>query len=181
MLFSSEGTLSIDVYYKDTFVPKPFIYFSPQNTSVTRIDLQNMEFNDFIIYLRNLIKDKFHEMYYCLLNRAIIDRLRELRDEDFYVRFLDVGYSNGCKIGIYIDHYHETIMEWIEEEKVEEGDSVGDICEDDVDLVMLDDVSVNHEANDEIIEIPKYVDLFLSHKNPISEGRVEDEVDDKVS
>ncbi|CAH1434829.1 unnamed protein product [Lactuca virosa] len=140
-----------------------------------------MEFKDFIIYLRNLIKDKSHDMYYCLPNRAIIDGLRELRDEDYYVRFLDVRYSNDCKISIYIDHYHETITEWIEEEKVEEGDTVSDICEDDVDSVMADDVSLDHEADDEILEIPKYVDPFLSHKNPIPEGRVEDEADDNVS
>ncbi|CAI9291251.1 unnamed protein product [Lactuca saligna] len=122
-----------------------------------------------------------HDMYYCLPNRALVDGLRELRDEDDYVRFLDAGYKNGRRISIYIDHDHEPLMQWIEEEIAEDGvygDS--DPSSDDVDSVMSDDISVDHEVDDEVIEIPKSVDLFLSKKNLILEGGVDEEVDDEV-
>ncbi|CAH1441554.1 unnamed protein product [Lactuca virosa] len=181
MSFSTDGSLSIDVFHKGVFVPKPLMYFNPDKTSVTEVDLQNMEFKDFIIYIRNLTKGMCRDMYYFLPNRAIVDGLRELRDEDDYVRFLDAGYKNGRGISIYIDHDHEPLMQWIEEEIAEDGvygDS--DPCSDDVDSVMSDDISVDHEVNDEVIEIPKSVDPFLSKKNLILEGGIAEEVDDEV-
>ncbi|CAH1413384.1 unnamed protein product [Lactuca virosa] len=115
-------------------------------------------------------------MYYYLPNQAIIDGLKELRYKDDYVRFLDVGYINDCKTNIYIDHYHKTIMEWIEEEKSEKGDNASETYEDDVDSIMSDDISVDHEVEEEVIEILKSFDLFLSKKNLIPEGGVDDEV-----
>nr|KAJ0191982.1 hypothetical protein LSAT_V11C800442410 [Lactuca sativa] len=61
-------------------------------------------------------------MYYCLKNRSLVDGLKELRDEDDYIRFLDVGFDDDDnQISIYIDDYHEPILDWIEEEKAEEG------------------------------------------------------------
>ncbi|CAI9271593.1 unnamed protein product [Lactuca saligna] len=181
MSFSTDGALSIDVFHKGVFVPKPLMYFNPDKTSITEVDLRNLEFKDFKIYIRNLTKGMCHDMYYCLPNRALVDGLRELRDEDDYVRFLDAGYKNGRRISIYIDHDHEPLMQWIEEEIAEDGvygDS--DPSSDDVDSVMSDDISVDHEVDDEVIEIPKSVDPFLSKKNLIPKGGVDEEVDDEV-
>ncbi|CAI9263488.1 unnamed protein product [Lactuca saligna] len=165
MLFSTDGALSIDVYHKGVFVPKPFMYFNPDKTFVTEVDLRNMEFKDFIIYICNLTKGICRDMYYYLPNRSIVDGLRELRDEDDYVRFLDVGYKNRRRISIYIDHDHEPLMQWIEEE-IAEGGVYGDSdpCSDNVDSVMSDDISVDHEVDDEVIEIRKYVDPFYLRK-----------------
>ncbi|CAH1420813.1 unnamed protein product [Lactuca virosa] len=71
------------------------------------------------------------------------------------------------------------IMEWIEEEKFGKRDNANDTCEDDVDSVRSDDVSVDHEDDDAFTEIPKSVDPYLSHKKFIL-GGVEDEADDEV-
>ncbi|CAH1454187.1 unnamed protein product [Lactuca virosa] len=157
------------------------MYFNPDKTFVMGVDLRNMEFKDLIIHIRNLTKGMCRDMYYCLPNRAIVDGLRELRDEDDYVRFLDVGYKNKRRISIYIDHDHEPLMQWIEEEIAEDGvyDDT-DPCSDDVNSVMSDNISVDHEADDEVIEIPKFVDPFLSKKNLIPEGGIYDEVDDEA-
>ncbi|CAI9271128.1 unnamed protein product [Lactuca saligna] len=80
-----------------------------------------------------------------------------MRDEDDYVRFLDAGYKNRRRISIYIDHDDEPLMHWIEEEIAEDGlynDS--DPCFDYVDSAMLDDISVDHEADDEgLLEVIK--------------------------
>ncbi|CAI9299329.1 unnamed protein product [Lactuca saligna] len=88
-----------------------------------------------------------------LINYLLRVGLRELRDEDDYVRFLDAGFDDDDnQISIHIDDYHEPLLDWIEEEKAEEGDSGTDTYEYDVDLVLSDDLSVDHEADDEDIQ-----------------------------
>ncbi|KAL4568417.1 hypothetical protein LXL04_024029 [Taraxacum kok-saghyz] len=151
MASSSAGTfVNLDVYYEGIFVPKPLIYFHPLRKLLTGLDLNKMEFKDFHGYIRNVIKDRCRDMYYCLPDRELVDGLRELKDKDDYVRFLDATYNNDGKISIYIDHAGKDIMEWIEEQKGEEGDSGSETCEDDVDSVLSDDVSVDHEVDDEL-------------------------------
>ncbi|KAL4554246.1 hypothetical protein LXL04_039646 [Taraxacum kok-saghyz] len=113
-------------------------------------------------------------------DRELVDGLRELKDKDDYVRFLDATYSNDGKISIYNYHAGEDIMEWIEEQKAEEGDSGSETCEDDVDSVLSDDVSVDHEVDDEVIQILSSVDHFLSRNNLIPAGGVGDKVEDSV-
>ncbi|KAL4576182.1 hypothetical protein LXL04_012271 [Taraxacum kok-saghyz] len=174
-------SLAIDVYHKGCFVPNPFYYGNPDIESVTGVEVSNMEFKEFMTYLRSLIRNKCRDVYYCLQNRALVDGLRELRDEDDYVRFMDAGFSNDCKINIYIDDYHEPVLEWIDEEKADEGDIDSETCDDDVDSVMSDDVSLDLEADEEDIQWPKSVDPFLSNKNLIPDEVVEeDEVVSKV-
>ncbi|CAI9291797.1 unnamed protein product [Lactuca saligna] len=64
--------------------------------------------------------------------------LRELRDEDDYVRFVDAGFDDDDnQISIYIDDHHEPLLDWIEEEKAEEWDSGTETYEDDVDSKNL--------------------------------------------
>ncbi|KAL4587865.1 hypothetical protein LXL04_000740 [Taraxacum kok-saghyz] len=171
--------VNLDVYYEGIFVPKPLVYFDPLRKLLTGLDLNKMDFKDFHVYIRNAIKDRCRDMYYCLPDRALVDGLRELKDKDDYVRFLDATYSNDGKINIYIDHAGEDIMEWIQEEKDEEGD-VDSVLSDDVDSVLLDDVSVDHEVDDEVIQISSSVDHFLSRNNLIPAGGVGDEVEDSV-
>ncbi|KAL4589807.1 hypothetical protein LXL04_002717 [Taraxacum kok-saghyz] len=151
MSSSTPGTfVNLDVYYEGIFVPKPLVYFEPKRELLTGLDLNKMDFKDFHGYIRNAIKDRCRDMYYCLPDRALVDGLRELKDKDDYVRFLDATYSNDGKISIYIDHAGEDIMEWIQEENDEEGD-VESVLSDDVDSVLSDDVSVDHELDDEVI------------------------------
>jgi len=180
MLLSTGGSLTIDVYYNGVFAPNPFLYFNPDKKSVMGVDLRNMAFKDFIMFLQKLIDYRCRDVYYCLPNRSLVDGLRELKDDDDYVRFLDVGYSSDRKISIYIDHHYEPVMEWIEEEKAEEGYSGNETCDDDVDSVMSDALSVEHEVDDEFIDIKKSVDPFLSHSNLVPEGEVLAEADDEV-
>nr|KAJ0193857.1 hypothetical protein LSAT_V11C800418540 [Lactuca sativa] len=164
--------LTVDVYHGGNFVPKPLVYFNPLKKSVTGVDLKNMGFKEFILQLRKLTKERCTDVYYCLQNRSVVDGLRELRDDNDYVRFLDAGYANDCEINVYIDEYQESVMEWINEEKAEERDTESDEYEDDVDSVMSDDISVDHELDDEVIPLKKSTDPFLAH---IPKGGVNDE------
>lgn len=69
-----------------------------------------MNFKEFKTYLRKLITNRCRDVYYCLRNSFLLDGLKELRDEDDYVRFLDVGFNDdNNQINIYIDDYHDPI------------------------------------------------------------------------
>ncbi|CAI9303295.1 unnamed protein product [Lactuca saligna] len=145
------------------------------------LDVRNMDFKKFKTYLQKLINNRCRDMYYCLKNRSLVDGLRELRYEDDYVRFLDDGFDDDDnQISIYIDDHHEPLLDWIEEEKAEEWDSGTQTYEDDVDLVSSDDLSVDHEADDEDIQWPEVVDPFLSQKNLIPQRGTEEEAGGKV-
>nr|KAJ0208375.1 hypothetical protein LSAT_V11C500248030 [Lactuca sativa] len=91
-------------------------------------------------------------MYYCLKNRSLVDGLRELRDVDDYVRFLDVGFNDDDnQINVYIDDYHEPLLDWIEEEKTEEWDSGTETYEDDVDSKnLIPERGIEDEAGDKV-------------------------------
>ncbi|CAI9287973.1 unnamed protein product [Lactuca saligna] len=84
------------------------------------------------------------------------------------------------QISIYIDDHHEPLLDWIEEEKAEEWDSGTETYEDDVDSVLSDDLSVDHEADDEDIQWPEVVDPFLSQKNLIPQRGIKEEAGGKV-
>ncbi|CAH1454569.1 unnamed protein product [Lactuca virosa] len=133
-----------------------------------------MGFKEFIIQLQKLDGDMCNDVYYYVGNWAMLDGLGEVRDDNDYVRFIDIRYDNDCKIYVYLDEYQELIKEWINEEKVEEGGTKSDTCEDDVDSIMLDDISLYHEVDDECISLKKYVDLFLAQTNVIPLGGVND-------
>ncbi|CAI9293751.1 unnamed protein product [Lactuca saligna] len=110
----SGDPLNTDVYHKGIFAPNPFVYFHPHKLLVIMLDVRNMDFKEFKTYLQKLINNRCRNMYYCLKNRSLVDRLMELRDEDDYVRFLDAGFDDDDdddKIDIYIDDYHEPILD----------------------------------------------------------------------
>ncbi|CAI9292586.1 unnamed protein product [Lactuca saligna] len=176
----SRDSLNIDVYHKGVFSPNPLVYFHPDKVPVMGLDVRNMDFKKFKTYLQKLINNRCRDMYYCLKNRSLVDGLRELRDEDDYVRFLDAGFDDDDnQISIYIDDHHEPLLDWIEEEKAEEWDSGTETYEDDVDSVLSDDLSVDHEADDEDIQWPEVVDPFLSQKNLIPQRGIEEEAGGK--
>nr|KAJ0198984.1 hypothetical protein LSAT_V11C600308670 [Lactuca sativa] len=139
-----------------------------------------MGFKEFILQLQKLTKESCIDVYYCLQNWFAVDGLRELREDNDYVRFLDDGYANDCKINVCIDEYQEPIMEWINEEKAEEGDTESDEYEDDVDSVMSDDISLDYELDEEVIPLKKSTDPFLAHTNVIPKGGVNDEDGDSI-
>ncbi|CAI9302924.1 unnamed protein product [Lactuca saligna] len=150
----SGDSLNIDVYHKGVFAPNPFVYFHPHKLPVTGLDVCNMDFKEWV---------------------------SEFRDENDYVRFLDGGFDDddNNQINIYIDDYLEPLLDWTEEEKAEEGDISTDTYEDDMDLVLSNDLSLDHEGDDVDIQWHELVDPFLSHKNCIPEIGIEDEVVDK--
>ncbi|CAH1448668.1 unnamed protein product [Lactuca virosa] len=140
-----------------------------------------MNFAEFISYVKKLVKDGRIIVHYCLPQHSLRD-LRAFEDENDYVCFLDAGYENGGMINLYIDHSHEAVMEWIEEAIVEDGlsddytdDDDDDDDDDDVDSELSDNEFVEHEPDDEVIQIQPSDDPFV-RRNFFRPPRV---VDDK--
>ncbi|CAI9282381.1 unnamed protein product [Lactuca saligna] len=140
-----------------------------------------MSFMEFISYVKNLVKDGTINVYYCFPQRSLRDGLRVLEDENGYVRFLDVGYENGGMINLYIDHSQYPVMEWIEEEIAEDGSVDGNTDDDDndVDSELSDDEFVEHEPDDEVIQLQPSDDPFIRRKFFKPPRIVDDEKDDK--
>ncbi|CAH1425249.1 unnamed protein product [Lactuca virosa] len=126
---------------------------------------RSMSFTELISYVKKLVKDGRITVYYCLPQRSLRDGLRAFEDENDYVRFLDAGYENGGRINLYINHSQEAVMEWTEEEIVEDG--LSDVHTDDddnVDSELSDNEFVEHEPDDEEIQIQPSDDLFTRRK-----------------
>ncbi|CAI9297331.1 unnamed protein product [Lactuca saligna] len=171
---------TIEVNHTGSFVPKPIVYFNPVKMVVSNVDFRSMSFMEFISYVKNLVKDGTISVYYCLPQRSLRDGLRVLEDENDYVCFLDVGYENGGIINLYIDHSQYPVMEWIEEEIVEDGSIDGNTDDDDdVDSELSDDEFVEHELDDDVIQLQPSDDPLIRRKFFKPPRVVDDEKDDK--
>ncbi|CAI9303419.1 unnamed protein product [Lactuca saligna] len=87
--------------------------------------------------------------------------LTPLKNDDDYRRFLDAAHGNEGKINVYIDHYNDSVLDWIEEEK-EEKSVDSESSDEDKDSVMSDALSVDHEPDEEIME-PKKQPIYFFH------------------
>ncbi|CAI9286924.1 unnamed protein product [Lactuca saligna] len=155
--------IQVDVHYDEMFSPIPHrIYYMNQNTSITYVDFGGLNFKEFIYVLEDVTKGKCPDVYYCLGHKSMRDGLRPLRNDDDYRRFLDDSHGNEGKINVYVDHYNDLVLDWIEEEKEEEGiDS--ESFNEDKDSVMSNALYVDHEPDEEIMEPnkPQFI-LFMT-------------------
>ncbi|KAL7584154.1 hypothetical protein Lser_V15G45207 [Lactuca serriola] len=169
--------IQVDVHYDGIFSPNPLIYYMNQNTSITDVDFGGLNFKEFIYVLEDVTKGKCPDVYYYLGQKSMCDGLRPLTNDDDYTRFLDAANGNKGKINVYVDHYKESVFEWIEEEKEEEGvDS--ESSDEDKDSVMSDALSVDHEPDEEVIPLTKSDDPFLNHISVVPRDDFVDEDDD---
>ncbi|CAI9278978.1 unnamed protein product [Lactuca saligna] len=147
--------IQVDVHYDGMFSPIPhLIYYLNQKTSITDVDFGGLNFKEFIHVLEDVTKGKCPVVYYCLGHKSMRDGLTPLKNDDDYRRFLDVAHGNEGKINVYIDHYNDSVLDWIEEEK-EEKNVDSESSDEDKDSVMSDALSVDHEPDEEIMEPKK--------------------------
>ncbi|CAI9283210.1 unnamed protein product [Lactuca saligna] len=154
--------IQVDVHYDGMFSPIPhLIYYLNQKTSITDVDFGGINFKEFIHVLEDVTKGKCPVVYYCLGHKSMRDGLTPLKNDDDYRRFLDAAHGNEGKINVYIDHYNDSVLDWIEEEK-EEKSVDSESSDEDKDSVMSDALSVDHEPDEEIME-PKKPSIYPFH------------------
>ncbi|CAI9275188.1 unnamed protein product [Lactuca saligna] len=170
--------IQVDVHYDGMFSPIPhLIYYLNQKTSITDVDFGGLNFKEFIHVLEDVTKGKCPVVYYCLGHKSMRDGLTPLKNDDDYRRFLDVAHGNEGKINVYIDHYNDSVLDWIEEEK-EEKNVDSESSDEDKDSVMSDALSVDHEPDEEVIPLTKSDDPFLNYISVVPRDEFVDEDDD---
>ncbi|CAI9283211.1 unnamed protein product [Lactuca saligna] len=170
--------IQVDVHYDGMFSPIPhLIYYLNQKTSITDVDFGGINFKEFIHVLEDVTKGKCPVVYYCLGHKSMRDGLTPLKNDDDYRRFLDAAHGNEGKINVYIDHYNDSVLDWIEEEK-EEKSVDSESSDEDKDSVMSDALSVDHEPDEEVIPLTKSDDPFLNYISVVPRDDFIDEDDD---
>ncbi|CAI9284491.1 unnamed protein product [Lactuca saligna] len=170
--------IQVDVHYDGMFSPIPhLIYYLNQKTSITDVDFGGLNFKEFIYVLEDVTKGKCPVVYYCLGHKSMRDGLTPLKNNDDYRRFLDAAHGNEGKINVYIDHYNDSVLDWIEEEK-EEKSVDSESSDEDKDSVMSDALSVDHEPDEEVIPLTKSDDPFLNYISVVPRDDFVDEDDD---
>ncbi|KAI3701118.1 hypothetical protein L2E82_45763 [Cichorium intybus] len=170
-LQEGESTLlTVDVHYNGTFGPKPLVYFDPDRASVRDIDFSGMGYSEFIIFLEKLTRKQCKNVYFCLPQERLAEGIHILHNDGDYKEFLEMGYNNGKRISVYVDHYNEPIFDWIEDELQEDetNEDGNQDCEEDVDSVISDTISVDHEEDGDVVSTNKTKgDKFLNILCPI--------------
>ncbi|CAI9293645.1 unnamed protein product [Lactuca saligna] len=127
----------IDVHYNGVFTPTPLMYFNGVKASVPYTVVNKMNFPDFITFLEKLTNGA--EMY----------------------------INEKKRLDVYVDHHHEPLFDWIQEEEADlEDEDLVSI--DDVDSLLKDGLKAEHVEDDEVISLKRYFnDQFLNKLCPI--------------
>ena len=147
---SSDDHVKVDVYYNGTFVPKPLLYFDPDITTISDVDLRELDFEAFMELLSKVTRMSCVDVYFCLPDESLGEGIHSLYNDGDYREFLEMGYNNGKRMKVYVDQYNEPIFDWIEADDGEEEGSEDLDCEEDEDSVFSDPESVDHEEDGEL-------------------------------
>ncbi|XP_023744459.1 uncharacterized protein LOC111892634 [Lactuca sativa] len=160
-------SITAEVNHHGVFLPNPLTYDGGICTTVTDINFDNMEYPDLMKYLVKLTPGLVKKVYYCISNQSLARGLRFLMCDVDFKQCLADGHENGGRIVLYIEHHDEDIMDWIAEELSEdviiEDDEDEDTEYEENDEPLLDDISFEHESDDEKISTKTiHEDEFLN-------------------
>nr|KAJ0213335.1 hypothetical protein LSAT_V11C400182760 [Lactuca sativa] len=155
----------IDVHYQGLFTPTPLIYFDGVKASVPQTVVKKMNFGDFIPFLEKLTNGRCRDVYYCPHEVRLSEGLHAIQNDCDFNEFLED--MNEKKRLMYVDHHHEPLFDWIQEEEAEfEDEDLVSI--DDVDSILEDGLKAQHVEDDEVISLKRnFNDPFLNKLCPI--------------
>ena len=147
---SNQNCLVVEVYFNGMFLWKPLTYFDPDRKIVRDVDFKGFSHSDFIAFLEKLTRTKCNDVYCCLPQDSLSEGIHAIQNDGDYKEFLDMGYANGNRIDVYVDHYNKPLFDWIEAEEVEEerNTQVDPISETDDDSVLSEACSFDHEEDE---------------------------------
>ncbi|CAI9279777.1 unnamed protein product [Lactuca saligna] len=136
----------VDVHYDGVFTPTPLMYFNGVKASVPYTVVNKKNFPDFISFLQKITNGRCRYVYYCPHEVRLSKGLHDIQK----------------RLDVYVDHYHEPLFDWIQEEEayLEDEDLVSI---DDVDSILEDGLKVEHVKDDEVISLKRiFNDHFLN-------------------
>ncbi|CAH1413589.1 unnamed protein product [Lactuca virosa] len=120
----------VDVHYNGVFAPTPLMYFNGVKASVPYTVVNKMNFPDFIPFLEKLTNGRCKDVYYCPHEVRLSEGLHVIQNDCDFNEFLE-DINEKKRLDMYVDHYHEPLFGWIQEEEADLEDE---------DLVSIDDV-----------------------------------------
>nr|KAJ0193954.1 hypothetical protein LSAT_V11C800406000 [Lactuca sativa] len=156
----------VDVHYQGLFTPTPLIYFDGVKASVPQKVVKKMNFGDFIPFLEKLTNGRCRDVYYCPHEVRLSEGLHAIQNDCNFNEFLE-DMNEKKRLDVYVDHHHEPLFDWIQEEEAElEDEDLVSI--DDVDSILEDGLKAQHVEDDEVISLKRnFNDPFLNKLCPI--------------
>ncbi|CAH1452524.1 unnamed protein product [Lactuca virosa] len=156
----------VDVHYNGVFTPTILMYFNGVKAFVPYTTVNKMNFPDFIPFLEKLTNERCRDVYYCPHEVRLSEGLHAIQNDRDFNEFLE-DMNEKKRLDVYVDHYHEPLFDWIqEEEAVLEDEDLVSI--DDVDSILEDGLKAEHVEDDEVISLKRnFNDHFLNKLCPI--------------
>ncbi|CAH1445466.1 unnamed protein product [Lactuca virosa] len=169
-----DADTTVDVHYNGVFIPTPLMYFNGVKASVPYTVVNKMNFPDFIPFLEKLTNRRCRDVYYCPHEVRLSEGLHVIQNDCDFNEFLE-DINEKKRLDVYVDHYHEPLFDWIQEEETDlEDEDLVSI--DDVDSILEDGLKAEHVEDDEVISLKRnFNDQFLNKLCPIqNDDLVED-------
>ncbi|CAI9268441.1 unnamed protein product [Lactuca saligna] len=158
MASSSTGMyVSVDFHYNGFFLPNPLVYLDPVKTNVRDVDFGGFTYKEFLLWLTKLTNGECDNVYYCMRKESLCEGIRRIDSDADYWEFVETVYSLESdslesELDVYIDHRNEPILDWADNEFLEDGkgyelDELDE--EDDKDSEVSMTMEYEHEWDDE--------------------------------
>ncbi|CAH1428227.1 unnamed protein product [Lactuca virosa] len=123
----------VDVHYNGVFIPTPLMYFNGVKAS---------------------------RCVFCPHEVRLSEGLHAIQNDCDFNEFLE-DINEKKRLNVYVDHYHEPLFDWIQEEEADlEDEDLVSI--DDVDSILEDGLKAKHVEDDEVISLKRnFNDQFL--------------------
>nr|KAJ0198269.1 hypothetical protein LSAT_V11C700363620 [Lactuca sativa] len=143
----------VDVHYNGVFTPTPLMYFNGVKAFVPYTVVNKMNFPDFIPFLEKLTNGRCIDVYYCPHEVRLSEGLHAIQNDCDFNEFLE-DINEKKRLDVYVDHHHEPLFHWIQEEEADlEDEDLVSI--DDVDSILEDGLKAEHvedDENDDLVE-----------------------------
>ncbi|CAI9272629.1 unnamed protein product [Lactuca saligna] len=155
MASSSTGMyVSVDFHYNGFFSPNPLVYLDPVKTNVRDVDFGGFTYKEFLLWLTKLTNGECDNVYYCMRKESLCEGIRRIDSDADYWEFVETVYSLESdslesELDVYIDHRNEPILDWADNEFLEDGKGYELDEEDDKDSEVSMKMEYEHEWDDE--------------------------------
>ncbi|CAH1445355.1 unnamed protein product [Lactuca virosa] len=154
------------------------------------VDFGGFTYKEFLLWLRNLTKGSFDNVYYCSRKETLVGGIIRINSDADYWEFVEDTYTPEAELDVYIDHQKEPILDWADNEVLsdgngydlddnEEDDDKEEEGDNDEDDNLDDSMTYEHEVDEEVHTFNKTVgDDFLNKLSGIGKLNDDDEPND---
>ncbi|CAI9263446.1 unnamed protein product [Lactuca saligna] len=157
----------VDVHYNGVFTPTPLMYLNGVKAFVPYTVVNKKNFPDFIPFLEKHTNGRCINVYYCPHEVRLSEGLHAIQNDCNFDEFLE-DINEKKRLDVYVDHHHEPVFDWIQEEEANLGDD--DLVSIDyIDSILENGQKVEHVEDDKVISLKRnfnyqYLNKFLQYR-----------------